>query len=279
MDKKTYNHDCESFADAVESICNIIGFSEAQTKETVYANLETFKCILDRECSPQECFDPIAAGAFKEAYYSVDPREQFVIKFATEDNETENEWYIYDESAKYGVQDFFLPSIYRRLQSCCLPAEIIGENDSYRYVDRTTYWTDSQGVRRMTYTQTVDENWEPSVFNFICTQPFARPARDIGYTRLYPLGSSQEEREFNYHRNPLVSGDTIIPWELARELSFDIDDHEWWQQAIDIYGMDKCMALYNFIEDYGVHDLHSANYGYMIKDGKELPIIMDWLSG
>lgn len=280
MDNELFTHDMKGFESVLTSICDTTRASVEETKEIISANLAVFEKILTQEVSPDEFLDFIGHGSFKEAYFPINRKGEFVLKFATEDNETSGELYICDEADSYGVGCFFIPTYYTWLKSAYPPAALIGEDSdsSYKWIDRTTYWTDSRGERHTTYTQVENPDWCNPVFNAVCAQPFATPFSDIGCTCRYIWGSDETEREFYYYENPLTINDTFVPFEVAKTLFYEMDVHEWWQLAINIYGIEKCLLLCDFLDEYDVSDLHSANVGTMIKDGREIPIIMDWLS-
>lgn len=255
MTEECYNNDICNFTHMIATIAREVGYSNSEAEKLVKANVEAFSFIISHPMSPSFYFLPIANGSFKETYQPIGDKHKFVIKFISEDNETNLEEEILQLAAEQEVEQFFIPTTYMKLTSCTLPADLIAEDND-------------------------DEEEAPLCM--ICVQPYARPAGDRAHVPLtgYYYLPDDTKRE-NYRKNPLTynNDEEVIDFDFANRLNDIIEDYTWWQLALDLYGLAAVEALARFIEDNKITDLHDWNYGYMKKGDKVLPVIMDWLSG
>lgn len=159
-----------------------------------------------------------------------------VIKFCTYDNPTEEEENLYNAAINEGFGHFFVPTFFFHLP-IALP--------SFCFED--------------------DENYYGS--EFVLTdmeiQYVATTVEDLGLRY-----RSHKEKQ------SIVAGRAILSYALIKKSH--IDYNKWLKDAMTYYSYDKVVDfIENFIEYYGVIDLHSENIGYI--NGNQ-PVILDWMS-
>lgn len=236
---------------------DIDNFIAALEQHNIYeaSLVDAFRNMLEWGGSPNEGFDFIAAGAYKECYCL---NNTHIIKFAACDNDSEDEMEILKAAQQAGLEALFLPTTYTALDIDSLTAIYIDEeHPNYSYYmtknsrDETTYH------RRYLPT---------SIMGYFIQPRITETARENPGTRFRWI------RDI-YNNNPVVdeTGEAI-PYEIIHQCS--VGDLGWVQSVVDHYGSVMLYRLANFIKEYCISDLHSGNIGYI--DGR--PVIIDWLS-
>lgn len=222
------------------------------------------EAIFNGSCEISGKFDFIAHGAFKEVYgYG-----SIVLKFCSEDNETEKERDIINAAFDGDLGDVFLPTVFIPIDNPKLvPLYYLDEdetnrNDDYTYDDKEHTWKRRDDDENCGYhavwleiQQRIETTCEDDAANLM--MDFANPS--------------------NYNKCPVVD-------ELGRPISYScaadtgIGSKTWMQAVINIYGFEYFAELAAFITDYDISDLHNRNIGYYKRDNKLLPVIIDWLS-
>lgn len=189
----------------------------------------------------EEVFKPLAYGAFKEVYLLND---NFVIKFCSGANCTEDEINILQNAFECGLDQFFLPTHFIPLPYIGeLPLNALSEDSWNSY-----YCKDDAGYA-----------------DYIIIQPRAIVAEDLPFV-LYD--------KKDYDGYPLIHPNTQEPIPRKELFSTHIHSLTWMQDVLDIYGYKHFTALIAFIKKLGLFDLHLGNIGYY----QEQPILLDWLS-
>ncbi len=192
--------------------------------------------------SPRHYWTLIGSGCFKECY---DIGEDIVVKFASTENETEQEVNIVCRAMDAGVGDIFLPSIFIPLDCFRLPASFL-EGYDYEYEDEGG-----------------------SKFDYIIIQ------KKITGT-VYKLygGTNNEYVRDSYDKDFLRDED-------GEKISYDallmvgILNKMWLNSFIKKFGSATLYDLGAFNEMNNIGDLHNCNIGFLPDD---TPVIIDWLS-
>ena len=84
--------------------------------------------------------------------------------------------------------------------------------------------------------------------------------------------------KLDYAKNPIINkvDGSEVPHEEARK--FSVSSKDWLQAILDIYGIDTFLSMADFFDKYNMSDLHSENIGYIVKNGTEFPVVLDWMS-
>lgn len=191
-------------------------------------------------------FEYINSGSFKECYRLND---DFIIKFACIENYTEREQELLNYAKEEGVEDLFLPTWFCPLDYSDIELTNLDSDCCYSY-----YYN---GERRY-YTESA---------NYIIIQPMVtNVAIDLVNRYCY--------NEKDYYKTPLINKNNkgIVNYHLFQHLI--IHNMDWLQQLLDCYDINYLYKMKHFFNNYGVHDLHGGNIGYL--NGR--PVILDWLS-
>lgn len=263
--------DLVNFTKILDKISTTINLSELQHSEVINNNLEAFNELLDHPYkTPQSVFDePLAYGAFKETYNPLSASGYFVIKFVSNFNETDREIEILEKAEEEDLNNFFIPTFYMHLNSVDISSNYIDSEEP-------EYFSEYNSVKHK-WTTVKNPDFEETRFTDICVQPFAKIAREENNT----LPIMNWWRSENICRKNFAENypNAFCSFENAYKLAQELNDYTWWETAYNLYGLEKCLAMANFIEENGICDLHSANYGYMELNGTRYPVLMDWLSG
>lgn len=255
----TVDDDCARFAKALEAMADYFNLSPDE-RENLHSNTYLLRSALLNGGAPHNYWKPLGSGAFKECYALMDS-PKFIVKFASQHNRTPAEIEILEKADRAGLSALFLPTYFAPLNSTTLPADLLDEqhaNDS----DRWTYDSaDGECVER--------EDWEAPVLKYIEVQP--RISR-ISHGKDTML--EQKEYEETPWRDPRTGKD--IPWQVVYDTA--IQSRDWLAAVIRIYGVDMLYRLADFAVTNYIYDLHDSNTGYLLKDGIEYPVIIDWLS-
>ena len=214
--------------------------------------------LTDRSRSIEEEFSPIACGAFKECYKLND---DFVIKFATWDNCTEQEEILLNSAIEADIAEIFLPTWYCYLESKGPNLLMLDTESSNRwYYDEYNH----------TYVE--NDNWVDPYTTCIIIQPC------ITYTVSASDYIHLPHNHIDYDNCPIVdkNGNKI---ELEAVSFLCVSSQTWLQDMLNIYGIEFFNRFSQFVKDHDVHDLHTGNIGYYErKDGQIVPVIFDCLS-
>lgn len=214
--------------------------------------------ILMGHCNISDRFDAIACGAFKECY---ELNSDFVIKFASECNDTKCEETLMSNAQINEVGEVFMPTWYCYLDSNGPELLMLDEEAS----DREYY-----DYEQHTYVENPDYTYQYA--NCIIIQPrILRTVGDASYINL-------PHNHLDYDKAPIVDAEgNEIDFEIA--CSFWVSSQTWLQDIADAYGVKFFNRLAQFLKDNGVHDLHTSNIGYYInREDKVVPVIFDCLS-
>ena len=247
-------HDISNFTQLLNRISDIVNLST----EEISANITALRTILTNHTSPSSKLKLLSYGSFKEAYLPAgvlkSDEAKFVIKFVSWQNETYKEIEILSRANAAGLDEFFVLTYYMYINSAKLPI--------YALDDDTC-----SGEPDLTLTD-------------ICVQPIVTTEYEAGVP--LPVAGcifwTDRAREGKYDLLPLLDGSNKVSFKDACTLANVINDHIWWQMALDLYGLDKCLALCDFIHENRISDLTSDNVGYMRLSGVTYPVILDWLS-
>lgn len=276
------NEDVRNFKSILSEICDIVELSPDVKQAVIKDNAEAFANMIKYKEAPEHEFDALGHGSFKEAFLPFGAAGKFVIKFATEDNPTNQEMKILKLAEEQGVSEFFIPTIYMSLHCKEIEASIIDAAEQDDDPDYGPYiYTHKYTPNGENYTivKRVNEYYIPPYHSAVCVQPFAEICYDAGTTPIVgAFGSDEESCRRYYAQHPLMANGSPVEFEIAEKLGYYINELGWWQAGINIYGLDKCLKLVDFIDDNCIVDLHNANIGFMYSNGVKKPVILDWLS-
>lgn len=246
--------DISNFTQLLNNISDTVNLST----EEISANAAALRTILTNHASPSSELKLLSYGSFKETYLPAgvlkSNEAKFVIKFASWQNKTCEEIEILNHANAAGLDDFFVPTYYMHIYSTDLPIYAL-DDDTY------------------------DD--EPDLtLTDICVQPIVTTNFETGDS--FPVAASifwtDRAREEAYNKLPLMNDSEKISFKDARRFADLLNIHAWWQTALGRYGLDKCLALCDFIKKYGLDDLTPDNVGCMKSQGVIYPVILDWLS-
>jgi hypothetical protein len=213
-------------------------------RDYVSWTLDAFKDMLQRRRRPGYYWDYVNNGCFKEVFrpWTMAP---CVVKFVSQENETDEEKSLLYYAKEEGVAQFFIPTYFVDL-SCPLDAE----------------WLDE-------YSDVEDEDSDEIVYHTqqlisVQVQPVVRVDEDCAYMNY----DSARDLEWKAADGNIVSNETMMT--LARK----IWNNEWIMKALAYYSAAELNQFAYFLDEYCVTDLHCGNVGYY----KEQPIILDCMS-
>lgn len=206
--------------------------------------------VLYRE-EPGAYFKYIGHGAFKECYETGIPG--WVIKFCSNNNETDIERQVIDLSTHYGCKELFIPTYFVAFPFSLNPTHLADGSDVTDYTICSS--GDSVNDERLVSCQ---------------IQPKIRIAADTKWT---PLQICEED----YVISPILyNTGGVIP--LRRLTAAHLENREWIIKAIAAYGDEVFDNFLDFSRTIQLSDLHEGNLGYLHDEGGERPVIIDWLS-
>lgn len=244
-------------------------------------DIEELEQLIATQNCPNEYFDFLAHGAFKETYM-LHHSDNYVVKFCSQQNDTETEKALLDAAKAEGIGFAFIPTRFVNFHglTCGMPM-ILEDYDG----DSAQYWDSEQE----TYIE--NEDWEGRYATALEIQPtllytvnsdekheYWRPEYAYG-EEAHILGGERVEPD-HVLRDPAINPNTgeVIPYDII--CNTDIRDKRWIEQFVRFYGIDGLERLANFIQKYHVTDLHNSNIGYISGTAldTEVPVIIDWLS-
>lgn len=234
---------------------------EADVKDFI-ANMTS---MITHTVSPDEYLKYISCGAFKECYHGLG---KWIIKFASNHNETGAERQILDAAAEAGISWMFLPTKFIDLPVKLPVIYLEADHEYYQYncssPETTCPHKCSACSRRV-------KNGEEDTWLITAElQPRAITCANAGYERM-----PDEEEEYDKRPLKLNSGE-VIPFDRACYL--DVNAISWLRDIIRIYGDEAFERLMAFIDKFGLSDLHEHNTGYITTTAGDMPIFLDWLS-
>ena len=210
-------------------------------------------------------FELLGSGSYKEAYALND---DFVIKFASHYNNTYEEKRLYNLAIDECVDEIFLETYFYDIPE--------GQYPTLFYLEECSISESYAREREDLYELTEDDHYDYNTIHpkadTIIIQVYAeftvadRPYEHFKYNKL------------DYAKNPIINkadGSEVAHEEAEK---FFVSSKDWLQAILDIYGIDTFLCMANFFDKYNMSDLHSENIGYIIKNGIEYPVVLDWMS-
>lgn len=238
---------------------NISASYKLISDEVIERYVDDIEDILIGNCDIIDKFDSIDTGAFKECYSLND---DFVIKFASEDNNTNSEENLFYRAVEDEVAEVFLPTWYCYLDSRGVELKMLDdEMASCRY-----YYDESQ------HTYVENPDYVNPIADCIIIQP--RILRTVSENSYLVL----PRNELDYDKAPIFDAeDNKVDFCIANK--FCVSSQTWLQDIVDAYGLEYFNRLAQFLTDNEVYDLHVGNIGYYTReDGEVVPVIFDCLS-
>jgi hypothetical protein len=221
--------------------------------------LDKMDAILDTFTNPHHVFDYLSAGAYKQCYDA--GFDGWIIKFYTSLNSTNAEAQILDAAKRRGIQDFFIDTHIVPLPISIDAFEIPAEECACRACAEGLDLEDDE------YQAECSEDTDDQLVGCML-QPRVTPLSDIADEWDVP------EDEDEYNLNPLrYNTGAVVPFHIADQTGIEV--LEWLQRAIYFYGDAAFHRFIDFINDFGLRDLHLGNLAYT---DNNKPIIIDWLS-
>ena len=248
--------DIERFRGVLQNISASYKYISDEIIERYVADIED---ILTGSCDINDRFASIDFGAYKECYSLND---DFVIKFASEDNDTNSEENLFYRAVEDEVAEVFLPTWYCYLDSRGVELKMLEDDmGCYRYC-----YDESQ------HTYVENPYYENPVADCIIIQP--RILRTVSESSYLVL----PRNELDYDKAPIFDAEgNKVDFHTAHK--FCVSSQTWLQDIVDAYGLEYFNRLAQFLADNEVHDLHAGNIGYYTReDGKVVPVIFDCLS-
>ena len=218
---------------------------------------------MDARATPDECFDPIGYGAYKEVYALSD---NYVIKFVSECNNTEEEMRLLNAAVEYDVDPLF-PETYFIPLTGYHPALYLLE------VDTCTNWTFDE--EKNTYVER-DPDYEPNrerADYVIIQRRVTSVLEDMTFHCVYNYDCERHRSEYIQLFSTRAEDDfRPVPTSLVRQIG--VTAVEWHEGILTHFGFDFYTRFAAFCDDNNVRDLHNGNVGFL--DG--IPCIVDWLS-
>lgn len=248
--------DIERFRKMLQNISASYKHIDDKTIEDSVSNLEAL--MTDRSREIEDFFDPIACGAFKECYSL---NEDFVIKFASIQNDTAQEEILLQKAAEANVSEIFLPTWYCSLEGKGPDLLLLNDEDSDRWYydeEKHTYVENDDYVNQYADCIVI----QPRILYAVQEKEYIRVPHNI----------------IDYDKSPVIdeNGNKV---DFCIIDGFYVSSQTWLQDIMDIYGSDFFNRLLAFLKINDVHDLHTGNIGYYIReDGKTVPVIFDCLS-
>jgi len=213
-------------------------------RDYVSWTLDAFKDMLQRRYKPRQYWEYVNNGCFKEVFrpWTAAP---CVVKFVSQENNTDEEYSLLQCAKEEGVAQFFIPTYFVDL-FCPLDAE----------------WLDD-------YSDVEDEDTDEIVYHAqqlvsVQVQPVATVHEDCTYF------TTREAEELEW----VAADGNVVLSDTMDTLAHKVWSREWILKALACYSAAELDRFAYFLDEYCVSDLHSANVGYY----KGQPIILDCMS-
>lgn len=251
-----YPKELQDFAFTLEeAFLNALNTYVSATKRETEAlqlqdTIETILLCLNNNCAPGDHFDYFSCGAFKEAYLASD---SIIVKFCSNTNETCREQRLLEEAKTAGLIDLFVPTTFIELPTSLPITHLDGDSDKWVY---NSYY----------HTYVENEDYDDWYLDYLEIQPRVSPASAVPCEYL----------PWDY-QNLEISNTLSIPRAMINRVS--TTNKTWLLSIVENYGLEKLKEFAMFCDDHHIWDLHNDNIGFTISfDGKEIPIILDWMS-
>lgn len=206
-------------------------------------------------------FELLGSGSYKEAYALND---DFVIKFASHCNDTYEEKRLYNLAIDECVDEIFLETYFYDIPE--------GQYPTLFYLEECSVSESYACEKESLYEVTEDYGTIHPKADTIIIQAYAEfTVSDRAYENF-------KYNKLDYAKNPIINkaDGSEVAHEEARK--FSVSSKDWLQAILDIYGIDTFLSMADFFDKYNVSDLHSENIGYIVKNGIEFPVVLDWMS-
>ena len=240
--------------------------------------------IYDFNMNPDEYFDYLAHGAFKETYML--SSDNYVVKFCSQHNDTDAEQALLEAANEEGVGCAFIPTLFVNYHGHSTPMpNLEADCDS-----------DSCGTWDEKYDTWVEnEDWEgrfatgleiqPTIL-YTCNGRGERWSYERGYGEVRYFEDGVTHGPTHIISDPAIDPNTgeIIPYEILEVL--DIHNKTWIEEYARLYTIAGLAKLADFCDKYHISDLHNGNLGFITSTALgidspteyEVPVILDWLS-
>lgn len=231
--------------------------------------------------SPDEQFDPVAHGAFKETY-ELNYTRGHVVKFCSQQNDTSAERALLHAAEAEGVGFAFIPTYFVDYHGYTHDLPILVD-DAMNGTSHVMWVSE-----RSEYTE--DPDWEGRYATALEIQPrinsTAAPTGHWNFLTAYGFRSkwNTDTHELEYlpieepHFDMITDPNTgeIVP--LDTLIRLNIHSKQWIENFLAWYGIKNLEKLADFIQNYHIGDLHNNNLGYFFDKRGNIPVIIDWLS-
>lgn len=252
-----YPKELQDFASTLETaFLNALNTYVPATKREAEAlqlqdTIETILLCLDNNFAPGDHFDYFSCGAFKEAYLASD---SIIVKFCSNANETCRERHLLKEAEAANLANLFVPTTFIELPTS-LPITHLEDDSSNSWIYDHHY-----------HTYVESKNYDDWYLNYLEIQPRVSPASAVPCEFL----------PWDY-QNLEINSTLSIPRAMINRVS--TTNKTWLLSIVENYGLEKLKEFAVFCDDHHIWDLHNNNIGFTISlDGKEIPIILDWMS-
>lgn len=175
------------------------------------------------------------------------------MKFCSNANETNREQHLLDEAKAAGLIDLFVPTTFIELPTSLPIHYLDGDSDRWTY---NSYY----------HTYVESEDYDDWYLNYLEIQPRVSPASAV------PCDFLPWDYQILEIDNTLS-----IPRTMINRVS--TTNKTWLLSIVENYGIEKLKDFAMFCDNHHIWDLHNDNIGFTISlDGKEIPIILDWMS-
>lgn len=210
-------------------------------------------------------FELLGSGSYKEAYALND---DFVIKFASHYNDTYEEKRLYNLAIDECVDEIFLETYFYDIPE--------GQYPTLFYLEECSISESYAREKEDLYEVTEDDRYDYDTIH-----PKADTIIIQAYAEFTVADRAYENFKYNkldYAKNPIINkvDGSEVAHEEARK--FSVSSKDWLQAILDIYGIDTFLSMADFFDRYNMSDLHSENIGYIVKNGIEFPVVLDWMS-
>lgn len=213
-------------------------------RDYITGTLDAFKDMLQRHYKPGQYWEYVNNGCFKEVFRPWDAAP-CVVKFVSQENNTDEEYSLLQCAKEEGVAQFFIPTYFVEIP-WCLDAE----------------WLDD-------YSEVEDEDSDEIVYHtqqLACVQ--VQPVAHVHADSTHMNSKETTKRKWVAADGNVVQNDTMMT------IAYNVFSREWVLKAVAYYSAAELDRFAYFLNKYFVSDLHSANVGYY----KGQPIILDCMS-
>jgi len=199
--------------------------------------LNNIEALLDEQLSPDEVFDFLGTGCYKEVYDSY--MQNIILKFCSEDNNTDQEQFIYDKAKAMNLDNVFAKTYFIAFPAgfSVKASNLITDDDEPQYL---------VGCELQEEVEVVCNKYDDTLLWY--------------------------ERDEKTIPRVFFQDQTEISPEIMK--IFEDSDVRWLQAVINYYGDTFFHRFVQFISDYDITDFHCGNIGFI----EDRPVILDWWS-